>query len=184
VDSEIELKLIATDDANELYRLVDGSRDSLRRWLPWLDFDRSEKDQLRYIEFSREKFFETGVLTAGIWHKNQLAGIIGFNQIHWQNKSGSIGYWLGADFRRMGIMVRSCSRMISHGFQDLKLQRIEVRCAVENLDSRRIPERLNLKLEGCMRQAEYLYDHFVNLNLYSVLADEWEARTATMVPRI
>jgi len=39
--------------------------------------------------------------------------------------------------------------------------------------SRAIPERLDFRQEGVLQQAEWLYDHFVDLVVYSVLAREW-----------
>ncbi len=176
VDSGLNLRLMEDADAPELFRLVDRNREVLRRWLSWLDFDRSVADQQRVIASFRRKFFDGGVLNTCIWKDGRIAGTIGFNQIDWVHRSASIGYWLGSEFTRQGIMVRCCERLITHGFTDLHLHRIEVRCGTENYASRRIPERLNLRLEGCLREAESLYGRYVSLNVYSVLEHEWKPK--------
>jgi ribosomal-protein-serine acetyltransferase len=169
----LEIRLPEVGSAQELFALVDCNRHSLREWLPWLDFDRTIDDQTRYIEIMRQKFFQSGILTGCIFFENRIAGIIGFNTIDWANHSAAIGYWLGSEFQKKGIMVKCCRALISHGFFDLGLHRIEIRCGVTNLQSRRIPERLNLRLEGTLRDAEFLYDHYTSLNVYSALASEW-----------
>lgn len=58
-------------------------------------------------------------------------------------------------------------------FSHLKLNKVEIRAAIENKKSRSIPERLGFVNEGSIRQAEWLYDHFVDQIVYGILAIEW-----------
>jgi ribosomal-protein-serine acetyltransferase len=43
---------------------------------------------------------------------------------------------------------------------------------VENVKSRAIPERLGFRAEGTVRQAEWLYDRFVDHVVYGLLAGD------------
>lgn len=70
-------------------------------------------------------------------------------------------------------MTRSCRAYVSHSFQTLGLNRVEIRCAVDNRKSCAIPERLGFILEGTLRQAEWLYDHFVDHSVYAILSQDW-----------
>lgn len=70
-------------------------------------------------------------------------------------------------------MTRACQAMITYAFHTMKLNKVEIRCATENVRSRAIPERLGFKEEGLIRQAEWLYDHYVDLVVYGLLASEW-----------
>lgn len=72
-----------------------------------------------------------------------------------------------------GIMTKSCKSLIDYLFDELELHRVEIRCAENNIKSRFIPERLGLKPEGLVREVEWLYDHYINHVIYSVLASEW-----------
>lgn len=65
--------------------------------------------------------------------------------------------------------------MVDYAFNELNLNRVEIRCAVENKKSRAIPERLHFVNEGCIRQAEWLYDHYVDHIVYGMLKEEWKA---------
>ena len=71
-------------------------------------------------------------------------------------------------------MTTACRAYVDHAFTRLDVHRVEIRCAVENRRSRAIPERLGFRLEGTLRDAEWLYDHFVDSVVYGMLADEWK----------
>ena len=73
-------------------------------------------------------------------------------------------------------MTKSCRALIEHAFRELRLNRVEIYCAVENSRSRRIPARLGFVEEGVHRQAEWVHDHFKDLVSYSMLAREWKLR--------
>lgn len=66
----------------------------------------------------------------------------------------------------MGASVR---RLTEFAFDALNLHRVSIAAAVENQKSRAIPERLGFRFEGVMREAEWLYDCFVDHALYARL---------------
>ena len=71
-------------------------------------------------------------------------------------------------------MTRSVKAVLHYAFENLKLNKIEIRCGVGNAKSRAIPERLGFKLDGILRDEEWLYDHFHDIAVYSLLASEWK----------
>ena len=73
-------------------------------------------------------------------------------------------------------MTKACRVLVGYAFRELRLNRVEIYCAVENQRSRRIPERLGFTEEGTHRQAEWVHDHFKDLVSYSMLAGEWKAK--------
>ncbi|GAA0361290.1 hypothetical protein GCM10008932_12410 [Alkalibacterium iburiense] len=83
-------------------------------------------------------------------------------------------YWLGETYQGKGIMSKALEAMIAYGINDLSLNRVEIRVATENYKSRALPERFNFTKEGVIREAEWLYDHYVDHILYLLLADEWK----------
>ncbi|MGZ4059871.1 MAG: GNAT family N-acetyltransferase, partial [Bacteroidia bacterium] len=70
-------------------------------------------------------------------------------------------------------ITRSCKAIINKAFQILHLNRIEIKCGTENYKSQGIPERLNFKKEGIIRQGEILNNKFIDLYLYSMLRSDW-----------
>jgi ribosomal-protein-serine acetyltransferase len=61
-------------------------------------------------------------------------------------------------------------------FYEYQLNRVQIRCAVGNKKSNAIIERLGFIKEGNTRQAEFLYDHYVDLFVYGMTADDWKSR--------
>ena len=111
-----------------------------------------------------------------IEYDSRLVGIVGCNWIEPMNRSCEIGYWLDQDHLGQGIMTNATRRLINYAFDDLSLNRVSIPVAVENRKSRAIPERLGFKIEGIIREAEWLYDHFVDHILYGLLRSDWPNR--------
>jgi ribosomal-protein-serine acetyltransferase len=173
VDDGIRLRLLAPSHADALFALVDSNRQHLRHWLPWLDTNVAVSDTLQFIQSTQRQFADNSGFVVGIWYRDELVGVIGHNRIDWENRISWPGYWLAEGFQGKGIMTKSCRALISHAFTELNLNRIDIRCALGNSKSRAIPERLGFQQEGTIRQAEWLYDKFVDHIVYGVLKSDW-----------
>lgn len=163
------------DDAEEFFNLIKSSKKYLKKWLGWLNNINEVKDTMGTIKSRLGEIEETGGYPKSvlILYEGEIAGTIGFNQLNKANRIGVIGYWLGDKFQGKGIMTRAFKAFINYGFKELGLNRIEVRVAVENKKSRALPERIGFTKEGRVRQAEWLYDHYVDHIIYGLLAEEW-----------
>ncbi|WP_257348374.1 GNAT family N-acetyltransferase [Pseudalkalibacillus decolorationis] len=176
IDKDLSLKLLEKRDIPELFALVDGSRMYLRKWLPWVDGMEKEEDYEPVIEMWLKQFAEQNGFQVGVLYKDSLVGMIGYHGIDTGNQKTSIGYWLAEGIQGKGIMTRSTKALVNYAFDTLHLNRVEIQCGVENSRSRGIPERLGFKNEGIIREAEYLYDHFHDCVIYSMLRKEWSNR--------
>jgi ribosomal-protein-serine acetyltransferase len=172
IDDEMELRLLEGRDSDELFALTDQNREYLREWIPWLDDSRSLADTKEFIKTSLEQFANNNGFQIGVRVQGILVGVIGYHKIDWINRAMSIGYWLGASFQGKGLITKACRILVDYGFNQLKLNRVEIRCAAENRRSRAIPERLGFKEEGVIRQAQWLYDHYVDHVVYGMLKGE------------
>ncbi|MEH7381826.1 GNAT family protein [Bacillus sp. JJ1533] len=173
IDEELSLKLIELSDAERIFELTDQSRAYLREWLPWLDMTTKVEDTKAYMESCRKSYVDNKGLHTVIVYKNEIVGVASFNSIDWSNKITYIGYWLGQQYQGKGIMTRVAEALTDYAFNELKLNRVEIRAAVNNHKSRSIPERLGFVKEGEIRQSEWLYDHYVDHVIYGMLAKDW-----------
>ncbi|OGQ46463.1 MAG: hypothetical protein A3H42_00140 [Deltaproteobacteria bacterium RIFCSPLOWO2_02_FULL_46_8] len=175
IDSELELQLFDPLHAEALSALIEKNRKYLRQWLAWLDLNKGLEDTQAFIEHSIKEHKEKKSIVTGVWYRGKLAGVASLVKIDWMHKWTVIGYWISEEMQGKGLVTKSSRALIDYAFHDLKLNRIEIRCATENQKSRAVIERLGLKKEGITRQVEWLYDHFVDALVYSVLAEEWSA---------
>jgi len=175
VNDEIFLELLELSHAHCLFDLVDSNRDHLRQWLPWLDMSKEVSDTEFFINSTIKQYKNNQGPQFLIYFKNTPCGVIGFHPIDLQNKIGGIGYWVSESFSGNGIVTTSMALIIKYGFETLSLNKIEVGCAVENQKSRAIPVKLGFKLEATLRDKEWLYDHYVDQCLYTMLKSEYNA---------
>lgn len=176
VTDEISLKLMRQKDAEELFNLVDQSREHLREWLPWVDSMKSSETYRPIITAWLQQFAEEDGFQAGVMYKGELVGFAGFHSIDYTNKQTSIGYWLAEAYQGKGIMTAVVSSLVDYAFEQYDMHRIEIKCGADNEKSRGIPERLGFLEEGVIRDGEFLYDHFHDLIVYSMLEEDWKKR--------
>ncbi len=182
IDDELELVLLDFCHTRELYRLVEGNRIHLRRWLPWVDETASINEVEMFIQTGKNQYISNNGFQAAIMYNGRLTGIIGYHSINWRNKATTIGYWLAEEYQGKGIMRRATKAMVDYAIYHLSLHRVEIRCAEGNSKSRAIPTGLGFREEGIIRDAEWLYDHFVSHIVYGILSEEWQQRATELRP--
>jgi ribosomal-protein-serine acetyltransferase len=176
VDDCVVLRQISESDAGELTELIDRNRPYLREWLPWLDSSTGIDDTTRFIGRSIEQAEDENGYTFGIVCGGVLAGVIGQHYLDSLNRRTEIGYWLDSSHQGAGIVTRSTARLTDYSFSYQDCNRVILHCAVGNTRSRAVAERLGFTQEGILREAEWLYDHYVDLVVYSMLKTQWVTR--------
>jgi ribosomal-protein-serine acetyltransferase len=173
VCDSVELRQIVPEDVEDLTELIDRNRSYLREWLPWLDNSTSVMDSARFIGRSIEQAKDDNGLTLGILFNGKLVGVIGQHYVDSLNRRTEIGYWLDATHQGRGIVTRAVARLTDYAFRAQDCNRVILQCAAENTKSRAVAERLGFVKEGTLREAEWLYDHYVDLVVYSMLKRTW-----------
>lgn len=175
---DLWLELPRPYHAAPLYAAIDSDRARLRTYLAWVDRTTSEADSLGFIEKSLRRLAENRSLDLLIVCEGRIAGTIGLHGLGDSNRQAEIGYWLHGDFEGRGIMTTACRAMLDHAFGEVRLNRVKILCATDNLRSQGIPKRLGFQREGVVREAEKLPERFADLVIYGMLAREWAARRA------
>ena len=173
VDDQLSLSILSLSDAREIFKLVDENRIYLRKTLPGLDEVNSLDEQISYISHCISDYELYKGIMYSVSSDGDIIGTIGLNSIDYENRSCGVGYWVSEEFAGKGIATRCCSRLIDHCFNDLNLHRFVLEAAIENIASCRVAEKLGLRLEGVIKDREWLYDRFLDANLYAVTKPEW-----------
>jgi ribosomal-protein-serine acetyltransferase len=176
IRDEVYLTLFEERHAEEVFAVTDRERAYLREWLPWVDRNHAPEDTRKFIEGALQQFAKNEGFAAGIWCANEFVGGIGTHKVDWLNRKAEIGYWIASKFQGRGIVTDACRAVIEYGFQEWKLNRLEIHCAIGNTKSCAIPPRLGFQFEGVLRQAHLVNGTYQDINVYSQLAAEWRAR--------
>lgn len=179
VDEELSLKLRHEEDTVAVFNLVEKNRSHLRPWLPWVDRTLTQEDSKKYIIGELENFKNKKTADFGIFYQEKLVGSMGFNKIDSVNQKAEIGYWIDSDYEGKGIMTKCVTSIINYGFNELNLNRIEIRCSVLNKRSAAIPQRLGFTLEATLREDHKITDpetgvEFTDGLIFGILKKEWQ----------
>ena len=155
-DNEILLRQLELDDYKVIFETIDTQREYLGKWLPFVEFTKKPDDSKKFVEMTinlPEDRFEYVFI---IRRENQFVGLIGFKCTDKQNKKTEIGYWLSEIFQGKGIATKSVKRLCDFAFNELGINRVQIKCAVGNEKSKSIPKRLGFSFEGIERDGELL----------------------------
>ena len=177
IDEGLELRLLEPRHAEVLFNLIDENREHLGYWFPWVEETKTAEDSREFIRDGFRQFARGDGFQTGIWLEGVLIGVTGLQYISQQFCSTEIYYWLSSKYQGRGVMTKTCSHLVTYLFEELKLNRIEIRCSEMNRRSCAIPERLGFRLEGKLRGMGYTRDGLTDHLVYGLLADEWREKT-------
>lgn len=87
-------------------------------------------------------------------------------------QAATLGYWMGEPYAGQGWMTRAVSAICRHGFQSMRLHRIEAACLRSNLASRSLLERNRFRLEGAARAYLKIDGKWADHLLFARLEDD------------
>lgn len=176
VSQDIKLKQVSLSDAKDIFDTINSQRDYLGQWLPFVNYTEVIEDSISFIQSIIDSPPEKFELIFVINYKDEFAGIIGFKDTDRANCKTEIGYWLSEPFQGKGIITQSVRLLVEYAFSNLGINRIQIKCAVGNLPSKKVPQRLNFHFEGIERDGELLANgEYTNLEVYSLLRVEFES---------
>jgi ribosomal-protein-serine acetyltransferase len=175
VSPGLELRQFQMTDAEEVFATADRNRAYLREWLPWVDRTHSAEDIRDFIAARLEQYEADQGPNAAIVLDGAIVGAVGCHPIDWLNFNCSIGYWLDAAHQGRGVITRSVAALVEYLFEEAGLHRVTIQCGTGNHRSCAIPQRLGFRREGVLREAEWVNDHWVDLVVWGMLADDWKA---------
>lgn len=173
VDDELELVFPSEDSLEEGYSVIMANYDHLRPSTHWLDESFTLDTARKFYQRNVQKFESGEEIHLRLVFNGKIVGGIDLFEINSRHRSAEIGYWLSKDQTGRGLVTRSVTRLLEHAFDELKLNRVAIKCVPENLKSRAIPEKLGFVQEGIERQSGWLHTRFVDHVVYSLVADEW-----------
>ena len=173
LNEDIELRQLQLDDALDIFQTIDSQRDYLGKWLPFVEYTQKPEDSAQFVKEALDLPADKQEYLFAIRATGLFIGLIGFKDTDKVNRKTEIGYWLREEYQGKGIVSAAVKALCDFAFGELHMNRIQIKCAVGNFPSKRIPQRLGFTFEGIERQAELLTGGvFTDLEIYSLLNAE------------
>jgi len=153
-------------------------REDVCRYLPWppmnLDQARAKMEQrLRQwrIEAERDAIVVLAVEVA----TGQPVGELMLRLSNAESRQGEMGWSMHPDAQGRGFATEGAREMLRLGFEHVGLHRIAAECDPRNTASMRVMERLGMRREALMVEAELIKGEWVDSLIYAQLESEWRA---------
>jgi [ribosomal protein S5]-alanine N-acetyltransferase len=141
--------------------------------------DPAEAEQL-VAAFTTSFERNEGIVWAICKHEapDRLIGTIGFWKMDKANHRTEIGYLLGADWWRQGIMDEAMTAVLEYGFKTLGFHSVEANTDPENEASGGILEKHGFVQEAYFRENFYFEGRFLDSRIYSKI-NPYHRRSST-----
>ncbi|RYZ29697.1 MAG: N-acetyltransferase [Chitinophagaceae bacterium] len=101
---------------------------------------------------------------------SEFIGSIGLWRIEKENYRAEIGYMLDPSFQGQGIMSEAIQKVVTYGFEQMKLHTIEGCIDPRNIASGRVLEKSGFVQEAYFKENYYLNGGFADTAVYSALS--------------
>lgn len=171
IDEDIVLRELELNDVDSIFNTIVNERSYLDEWLPFVEITK----EISFTQMFVENYLDSDKsdLTCVVIYKQQFAGIIGLKDTDFDNKKTEIGYWLSESFQHKGIITRSAKIFIDYVFNEMELNRVQLKAATENYKSQAVAKRLGFTQEGIERDGELHNRGFVDLMVFGLLKRDW-----------
>ena len=170
---EIELKQLEPSDAIAIFQTIDRQREYLGKWLPFVELTRELSDTEKFVDSVVNAPDDRFDYVFTIRKQDDVIGIIGFKDTDKLNGKTEIGYWISENYQKRGIVTKSVEKLCDFAFNKQGINRIQIKCAVGNTPSIKIPRKLGFVFEGIERDGELLTGNvFTDLEIYSKLKSD------------
>lgn len=105
---------------------------------------------------------------------DQFIGGIGL-KIEPRHLRGELGYWIRKAYWKNGYCTEAAKAMLKYGFLTHGLNRIHATFMNHNLASGRVLQKIGMKREGLLRQYYERFGSFRDMEMYSILSNEYHA---------
>lgn len=175
VDDDMLLRSYQLEDVESLFNAVNDSRKHLRVWFDWVDQTTKPEHTQQFINLCQQKRHAQEGLVLGIFHKGAIIGEVAMH--HWDHaiKKAELGYWISGKYEGKGIITKALVRFMDFLFENLGLNRLEIRFSPTNKRSGAVAERLHFKIEGVLRKSYMRHGNLEDVVVTGLLREEWMA---------
>ena len=105
---------------------------------------------------------------------NSFIGLIAMNLGKVNYQTAEVWFKIHKNFWRKGYTTEALTKLLDFGFNHLKLHRIEAGCAVENIASSKVLEKVGMTREGIKRKKLPIKGDWKDNYFYGILEEDFK----------
>jgi [ribosomal protein S5]-alanine N-acetyltransferase len=171
---ETERLILRKIEAGDHKAVFEYSSDpEVAQFMTW-DAHKTPENSKHLVKFIMKRYKDNKPANWAVILKsdNKLIGTCGFVSSFPANKRAEISFAIRKDCWGRGYATEAVKKTIEFGFKEIKYNRIEAFCDVENKASSRVMEKCGMKPEGVLRQYAHLKGKFRDMKCYAILAED------------
>jgi ribosomal-protein-alanine N-acetyltransferase len=180
------LRTLTENDYENWVEVRTRCRDWLQRWEPRpASASHLAEDRRSFVGRCAVRERERQIGTAfgfGIFVGGRFAGEMTLSSIQrGPLQSGFVGYWIDEAQAGQGYVPEAVVTLLQYAFETLRLHRVEINIIPRNTASRRVVEKLGLRLEGVAERYLEIDGAWEDHARYAITAEEWSERAPELV---
>lgn len=172
--SRLLLRPLAATDIADLVRMA--GRREIADTTGAIPHPYSEEQCRQWLSVVVEQFARGDGIVFGIVLKSEgkLVGTIGFRDINPDNARAEMGYWMSVECWSKGYTTEAAQALLTHGFEQLGLNRIYAHHMLRNPASGRVLAKIGMRPEGILRQQMRKWGVFEDVAMMAILKSDWK----------
>lgn len=175
VTPRLTLRCYNPKDAPLLEKSVQESLDNLLPWLPWAKGEPEELEaKVQRLRQFRADFDLNSNFTYGIFDPTE-SRLVGGTGLHPRLAGNAleIGYWIHKDLQGVGYASEAASALVKVAFEIHKVERVEIHCAVNNIPSAMVPQKLGFIHEANLMRRGYFNGEAVDSMIWTLFSSDY-----------
>ncbi|GEM50771.1 ribosomal-protein-serine acetyltransferase [Empedobacter brevis NBRC 14943 = ATCC 43319] len=150
------LEETARFNTSKVPETIEETKETVEKWII-----ENKKDKAKQFTFA-----------VHLLNENQFIGLIGMNLGKEHYKNAEVWFQLHYKFWNKGYATESLNKILDFGFEELKLHRIEAGCAIDNIGSVSVLEKVGMLREAHTRKLLPLQSGWSDNYGYAILSTD------------
>lgn len=167
----VTVRAYAEADIDRLLAAVTVSVPEIARYETWCHPGYTREGAASYVNWWRRAWADGQAYYFAVEESatGDFVGSCGLSGLLRDHRRAGLGYWIRSDRTGSGFATDAARTVMHFGFTELGLNRIELECAVDNVASRRVAEKLGCVQEGVLRSRLILPGGAADTVMYAVV---------------
>ena len=170
------LRRFTIDDAEDMYRNLNSDAE-VNHFLTW-ELHTSVDETVELLKTFEERYESPSRYCWAIVLRetDEVIGTVAAPVVKERTEIVEVTYALGRAWWGMGITAEALKAVIEFLFTEVGVNRIEAAHDINNPNSGKVMEKAGMRKEGVLRKASRNNQGLIDIAIYAILRDEWEAR--------